>query len=258
MTKIIGIIPARMGSSRFPGKPLHAICGMPMIEHVYRRASQFSDWHELVFSTCDDEIAAFVRSIGAPVIRTASTHERALDRVAETAEKLGYVDDNDIVINVQGDEPMMQSAMIAELVKPILHEQDVNASLLAMPIIDEKQFFDPNILKIVHNLKGDILYTSRASIPHCEKFTADLNVHRIYGLFAFRYHLLKTFTQLKPSPLELNEACDSNRLYDYGYTQRMVSFPYVDSFSVDTPEDLQKVELYMAQDPTYKTYQETV
>ena len=255
MTHIIGVIPARMGSSRFPGKPLAKIHGMPMIEHVYRRAKLYTKWDHLVLSTCDLEIKEFAESVGIPVIMTSNHHDRALDRIAEAIELSDFnATDDDIVVNVQGDEPMMRPSLIEAAINPLLHETDVNGTVVALPIIDEAQFYDPNTLKIVHNLKGDILYTSRAPVPYSKSFSTDLDVHRIYGIFGFKWGFLKKFTSLQPSPLELNEACDSNRLYDYGFTQRVAKHEYFDSFAVDIPDDLKKVEEYIVKDDLFNLY----
>ncbi len=258
MTKIIGIIPARMGASRFPGKPLAKIHGMAMIEHVYRRALMFKCWDLLALSTCDNEIKDFADSLNIPVILTSHVHVRALDRVCEAVKNsLLDVEEDDIVLNVQGDEPMMQPSMISTAIQPMLDDIGVGGTILGLPIIDETQFNDPNILKIVHNLKNDILYTSRSPVPYCKKFNPEIGVHRIYGIFGFRWHYLKKFTSLPESPLEVNEACDSNRLYDNGLTQRIAKHPYIDSFSVDSPEDLKKVEKYILQDDLYQLYMDT-
>jgi len=255
MPKLIGVIPARMGSSRFPGKPLFPICGMPMVEHVYRRAALYKKWDYLVLSTCDEAIRQYAESVNIPVVMTGSHHTRALDRVAETMELCGLeIADEDIVLNVQGDEPMMRPDMFDTTIQPMLEDSNCLGTILALPIIDEAQFHDPNTLKIVHNLKGDILYTSRSPVPYCKKFNKELGVHRIYGIFGFRWHYLKKFTSLSESPLEINEACDSNRLYDYGFTQRIAKYPYIDSFSVDVPEDAAKVEEHIVRDPYYLEY----
>lgn len=255
MSKIIGVIPARMGSSRFPGKPLYPILNIPMIEHVYRRAKMYEDWDYLCLSTCDEIIREYAESIDIEVVMTGAHHQRALDRVAEAVELLNFkVNDDDIILNVQGDEPMMRPDMIDTSIQPLIEDKEVLGSVLALPIIEAEQFNDPNTLKIVHNLRGDILYTSRSPVPFCKKFTPELNVYRIYGIFAFRWHFLQTFTQLAESPLELNEACDSNRLYDYGYTQRIAKYPYINSFAVDVPEDIQRVEHFMKDDNIYHFY----
>ena len=253
--RIFGFIPARMDSSRFPGKPLYPICGMPMIEHVTHRAEIYKKWDGLYLTTCDQEIREFVESINRKVIMTSNTHSRALDRIAEAVTKCGQeINDNDIVLNVQGDEPMLHPDMIDATVKPMLDDPEVMGTILAMHIIDEEQYYDPNVLKIVHNQKGDILYTSRSPVPYCKTFSPELGARRIYGIFGFRWHFLKTFSQLLESPLELAESCDSNRLYDNGYTQRIAPFPYFESFAVDVPEDILKVEKYIKNDLYWKRY----
>jgi len=259
MTKIIGVIPVRMGSSRFPGKPLFRIAGMTMLEHVWHRAKMYHDWDELFLATCDDEIKEFADSKNIPCIMTSNKHERALDRVAEAVEKSDFIiNGNDIVLNVQGDEPMIRPDMITATVRPMLNDAEVNGVVLSMPITDEEQFNDPNTLKIIHNIKGDILYTSRAPIPYCEEWSPNIGAKRIYGIFGFRWNFLQKFTHTPESPLEIVESCDSNRLYDNGLTQRVAFYPYIDSFAVDTPEDAAKVEKYIKNDPYWVKYNNTV
>ena len=245
----------RMGSSRFPGKPLFPIAGMPMLEHVWHRSAMYSDWDELFLATCDEEIKEFADAKNIPCIMTSDKHERALDRVAEAIENMDFkICDEDIVLNVQGDEPMMRPDMITATVQPMLDDVNVNGVVLSMPIVDEAQFNDPNTLKIIHNIKGDILYTSRAPIPYCKEWSLDIGAKRIYGIFGFRWHFLKKFTKIPESPLELVESCDSNRLYDNGLTQRVALYPYVDSFAVDVPKDAEKVEAYLKNDPYWNSY----
>ena len=255
MTKIIGLIPARMAASRFPGKQLFPIFGRPMIEHVFERARQFGRWDVLAICTCDEEIRAFAESKGYPVIMTADTHTRALDRVAEATTKCGIaVSDNDIVLNVQGDEPMMHPAMITATIQPMEEHAHVRGTMLAMDIVDEAQFRNPDTLKIIHDLSGRVLYTSRQPIPHCKQFGPELEAKRIYGIFGFRWEFLKLFTQLPPSPLEIKEACDSNRLYDHGFHQHIAPYPFCPSYSVDSPHDIGIVEAAMAKDPLWGSY----
>ena len=247
--KIYGFIPARMASIRFPGKPLYPICNMPMLKHVIHRTEMFNKWDALFLTTCDQEIQEFGESISIPVVMTSNKHSRALDRVAEAVTKCDQnIGDNDIVLNVQGDEPMLRPDMIVATIKPMLDDSKVMGTILAMHIIEEEQYYDPNILKIVHNKKGDILYTSRSPVPYSKKFSPELGARRIYGIFGFRWYYLKMFSELHESPLELVESCDSNRLYDNGFTQRIAPYPHVESFSVDVPADIQKVEEAMIND----------
>jgi len=255
VARILGFIPVRMASSRFPGKPLYPILGMPMVEHVLRRAQMFKKWDGLFLTTCDEELRELGESLGIPVIMTSNKHTRALDRVAEAVTKCRLnVENDDIVLNVQGDEPMMRPDMIDVTIQPIVGDTVVLGTILAMQIIDEDQYRDPNTLKIIHSKKGDILYTSRSPVPFCEQFTPEIGARRIYGIFGFRWHFLRKFTEMPESPLELLESCDSNRYYDNGFTQRIAPYPFIESFSVDVPEDVDKVEEYMRNDPLWGKY----
>lgn len=253
--KLIGLVPARMASSRFPGKPLYPILGKPMIEHVYRRAHMYQNWDYLALTTCDDEIANFGKEHDWEVVMTSNTHTRCLDRIAEAAPKLvPDINDEDIVVCVQGDEPMLYPDMIDAVSRPLLENKDVNCTVLAMEIIDDAEFRNKDVVKIVHNIKGDVLYTSRAPIPWCEILTPEVGAKRIYGIFAFRWKTLKEFTQLPESPLELVESCDSNRMFDNGMNQRVALYKYAQSFAVDNPDDIKKVEDAMKNDPILKEY----
>lgn len=253
--KIIGIIPARMASSRFPGKPLYPICGRPMIEHVFCRALMFDRWDGLYLATCDGEIAEFGRFKGWPVLMTSDRHTRCLDRVAEAVEKCSQeVGPDDLVVCVQGDEPMLQPDMISTVIGPLMEDPVVPCTVLAMEIVQEEQFRNPDTVKIVHNGKGDVLYTSRSPIPYCETFTSAIGARRIYGIFAFRWHFLKAFSECPESSLEKIESCDSNRIFDTAYRQRIAPYPFRPSFSVDSPEDIVKVEAHMRSDPLWGRY----
>lgn len=226
-----------------------------MIEHVYHRAKLFGGFDDLFLATCDTEIADAGAQMGAPVVMTANTHTRALDRVAEAAGKCGIdLADDDIIVNVQGDEPMMHPDMIEASFQPLLKDEAADCTMLAMEIHDEEQYLDPNALKIVANMDGDVLYTSRSPIPYCKVFAPELGAMRIYGLFAFRWHFLQTFTNMAESPLELAEACDSNRVMDNGYKQKIALYPWCPSYSVDELEDIKRVEKHMEQDPLWGKY----
>jgi 3-deoxy-manno-octulosonate cytidylyltransferase (CMP-KDO synthetase) len=226
-----------------------------MVEHVFRRASLFGRWDGLYLATCDREIAEFGESQGWPVVMTASHHTRALDRVAEAAGKCDQeIAANDVVVCVQGDEPMLSPDMIAAVIRPLEEDGSVPCTVLAMEIIDDEQFRNPDIVKIIHDMKGNVLYTSRSPVPHCKTLTPEVGARRIYGIFAFRSHFLKTFTGLPESPLEKLESCDSNRIMDYGFRQRIAPFPYRAAYSVDSPADVRRVEAHMQSDPFWGSY----
>ena len=253
--KTIGVIPARMAASRFPGKPLYPILGRPMLEHVYLRAKMYGGWDQLVLATCDREIAEFGKSKKIPVIMTGDHHTRALDRVAEAVEKLGQnVDDEDIIVCVQGDEPMLRPDMIEAVTAPLLKDPSVPGTILSLHVADETLWRNPDTVKLVANAAGEVLYTSRAPIPWCKTFSAELMARRIGGIFGFRWKYLKAFTAHPETRLERVEACDSNRILDMPFRQRMAPYPSIVSFSVDSPADIGLVEKHMAADPLWQKY----
>ncbi len=252
--KILGFVPARMAASRFPGKPLHDIAGRPLLEHCYLRARMFERWDGLYITTCDEEIRAFAEDKDYPVIMTADTHIRALDRVAEAVEKCADVAEDDIVVCVQGDEPLLGPDMIEAVIKPFDEDPDVEGTLLSVPIPDEKTFHNPDMVKLVHDLKGDVLFTSRTPIPYAKNFSPDIGAKRVGGIFGFRWHFLKWFTSLSESPLEIAEACDSNRIYDNGRRQRTAPAPARPYLSVDSPEDVARVEAVIRDDDLWGRY----
>jgi len=169
---IFGFIPARMAASRFPGKPLHNILGKPMLEHCFERAKLYQSWSHLAIATCDEKIKHFANLKNYEVIMTSKLHTRALDRVAEAAHICGQaIDEEDIVVCVQGDEPLLGPDIIEMIVEPLLADDSVSGTLLAVPIIDEEIFLNPDTVKLVHNKSGDVLYTSRSPIPYAYSFT---------------------------------------------------------------------------------------
>jgi len=253
--KVFGFVPARMAASRFPGKPLHPILGRPLLEHCFERAKLYGRWDGLFLCTCDEEIRAFSESKNYPVIMTADTHTRALDRVAEAAEKCGVgVAEDDIVVCVQGDEPLLGPDVIEAVVEPFKKDAAVRGTMLAVPIVDEETFLNSDIVKIVHDMSGDVLYTSRAPIPYAKEFSPALGAKRVGGIFGFRWEFLKWFTAQQESPLEQAEACDSNRICDNGHRQRIAPVPYRPYVSVDSPEDIARVEAVMENDALWGKY----
>ena len=254
--KIIGIIPARMAASRFPGKPLKKINGIPMLTHVYLRAKLFMNWDRLFLAGCDKEISHYCIEKKIPYIPTSKKHKRCLDRVFEAAKKISKakikINKNDIIVCVQGDEPMLRPDMIKTVVREIKKNKKAGSIVLGMFINDRKQFYDPNIEKIIHNNNNEVLYTSRAPIPFCKKFTPKIKAKRIYGIFAFRYDFLRKFNSTRESFLEKIESCDSNRICDNYGGQFVASYPYKISFSVDCKKDLEKVQKFMHEDKIYK------
>jgi 3-deoxy-manno-octulosonate cytidylyltransferase (CMP-KDO synthetase) len=252
---VVGVVPARMASSRFPGKPLKPILGRPLVEHCFLRAQLAERWDGLYLATCDEEIRAFAEAKGFPVIMTANTHARALDRVAEAARACGLpLGPADIVVCVQADEPLLAPDMIDAVLRPFAEDPTVEGTMLAVPIVDEETFRNPDIVKIVHDLKGDVLYTSRSPIPYCRTFTPALGAKRVGGIFGFRLRFLEWFAGAPESPLEVAEACDSNRILDNGFRQRIAPVPWRPYVSVDSPADVAKAEAAMRDDPLWGRY----
>jgi len=252
--KIVVGIPVRMGSTRFPGKPLCDILGKPMIEHVYRRCAFSRYVTDLFVAACDSEIEAVVRGFDGRVIMTDPAITRPGLRVAEGAEQLG-LDDDDIVVVVQGDEPLVHPDMIDLAVKPLLDNQDVFVSNLAMGLTEE-EWRDPGEIKVVCDLEMNAMYMSRAPIPsiyHEEKRTM---WWKQVCIMPFRWHFMKRFNhELEPTPLELQESIEMIRALQHGYKVRMVPSPYI-SKSVDTENDRQKVEYFMRTDSVFPQYKD--
>lgn len=248
--KIIGVIPARMGSSRFPGKPLASIGGRPMVEHVYWRVAMCQALDEVYIATCDREIADATGKFGGRAVMTSSTHERASDRVAEVAEKMTA----DIVVMVQGDEPMIVPQMIDLGLGPLMSDPAVVCTNLAVPIRSETEFEDRNCIKVVMATNGDALYFSREPIPTRQRLPfGRLTAYKQVCVISFRRDFLLTYSALPPTPLEQVESIDMLRAMEHGYPVRLVRSDHVTQ-SVDTREDLERVEALMRNDPLVQHY----
>lgn len=248
--KIVGVIPARMGSSRFPGKPLASILGRPMIEHVYHRTALCQSLDSIYVATCDREIAEAAEKFGARAIMTSAAHQRASDRVAEVAQQI----EADILVMVQGDEPMILPEMIELALEPLLHDSTVLCVNLAAPIRSEEEFNDPNTIKVVMARNGDALYFSREPIPTRQRLPfGQVPAYKQVCIIPFRRDFLFLYTALEPTPLEQAESIDMLRALEHGYPIRMVKSDFVTQ-SVDTPEDLARVEALMRNDPLVPRY----
>jgi 3-deoxy-manno-octulosonate cytidylyltransferase (CMP-KDO synthetase) len=253
--KVIGIIPARMASSRFPGKPMAEICGIPMIGHVYYRCRMSRKLDGVYVATCDREIADYIESVGGRAIMTADTHERCTDRIAEAAEKI--ISDSgekpDIIVNIQGDEPMIFPEMIDELIQPMLADELLVTANLMSAIKTPGEHEDPNVVKVVVDTNNDALYFSREPIPSPKKAPGPVNAWKQMGIIAFRRDFLFKFNKLAPTPLEITESVDMLRAVEHGYKVRMVPTAY-ETYGVDTPENLRFVEERMRDDPLVGNY----
>ena len=240
--KILALIPARMGSGRFPGKPMALILGKPMIGHVYERVALSPLLDLVAVATCDREIYDYIESIGGVAVMTGDQHERASDRCAEALLKLEQANNvtYDIVVMVQGDEPMTHPDMIAEALQPLLDDSAVQVVNLLGKIQDTAEFEDRNCIKVVCDLNFNALYFSREPIPTRCKIN-DIPIGKQVCIIPFRRDYLLEYTSLAPTPLEIAESVDMMRILEHGMKVRMAPTKH-NTQAVDTLEDLHKVE----------------
>lgn len=237
------VIPARYASSRLPGKPLLEIAGRPMLQYVHEQALQ-SGAGEVIIATDDQRIVDAANGFGATVCMTSATHESGTERLAEVAENMAW-DDQAIVVNVQGDEPLLPPALIQQVAEGLASHPDAAVATLAYPMRQADEIADPNIVKVVLNNEGYALYFSRAPIP-CRRdasvATDALPALRHIGLYAYRAGFLKHYRQLQPSPLEDVEKLEQLRVLWHGLKIFVAIASEMPGHGVDTEDDLQRVE----------------
>jgi 3-deoxy-manno-octulosonate cytidylyltransferase (CMP-KDO synthetase) len=243
--KILALIPARMGSSRFPGKPMANILGKPMIGHVYDNVKKNNLITEIAVATCDDEIYNYIESIGGRAVMTSDKHERASDRCAEALLTIEQEDSikYDIVVMVQGDEPMIHPNMITEALSPMLDDSEILITNLLGKIQNNEEFEDRNCIKVVCNLNSDALYYSREPIPTRSKIE-NVPMGKQICVIPFRREFLIEYNGLEQTPLEIAESVDMMRVLEHGIKVRMVRTNY-NTHAVDTLDDLKTVERLM-------------
>jgi 3-deoxy-manno-octulosonate cytidylyltransferase (CMP-KDO synthetase) len=253
--KAAAIIPARYGSTRFEGKPLVDILGKPMIQHVYEGVRESKLIDEVIVATDDQRIMEAVQGFGGKGVMTSPDHSTGTDRVAEVAKKLK----SDIIVNVQGDEPLINGSVIDKAIRPLLADADLSTSTLMTRIDEVKDWLSPHIVKVVVDRKGFALYFSRSPIP----FPRDLNVKQILshpfntkgalpkrifkhiGVYVFRRRFLLQFCKMKPTPLEKLEKLEQLRALENGFRIKVIPVDY-QPLSVDTPEDIEKVKGFLS------------
>jgi 3-deoxy-manno-octulosonate cytidylyltransferase (CMP-KDO synthetase) len=260
--RIVALIPARYSSTRLPGKPLADIGGKPMIEHVYRRAAAAPSIAAVVVATDDERIVQAVEAFGGTARLTRPSHPSGSDRLAEVAETLRA----DLIVNVQGDEPLIEPAMIEEALAPLAADPSLLMGTLRRRIDDPSALSDPNVVKVVVDREGYALYFSRAPIPFvrgsasttasgdasavasgpgASPTTGLTAAYKHIGLYVYRRDFLLAFSKLEPTPLERLEALEQLRALEHGIPIITVETRY-DSIGVDTPEDLDRVRRLMA------------
>ena len=238
---VVGIIPARYGSTRLPGKALKLILGKPMVQRVYERAQLARGLGSVCVATDDERIARVVEGFGGRAVMTSPDHPSGTDRLAEATRGL----DADIVVNIQGDQPFLDPVMIDEAVQPLLDDPALPMSTLMHPVHRPEDLQDPSVVKVVVDLAGNALYFSRSLIPYPRQAVAH-TVYEHVGLYVYRREFLQKLAQLPPTPLESIESLEQLRVLEHGFRLRVIETKCRDhafsGFSVDTEQDLARAE----------------
>jgi 3-deoxy-manno-octulosonate cytidylyltransferase (CMP-KDO synthetase) len=251
------VIPARFASQRLPGKPLLPIAGRPMIQRVYEQAMR-SGAVDVVIATDDARIAAAAEGFGGRVCMTSPDHTSGTDRIAEVVQDLGWPDEA-LVVNLQGDEPMMPPALLCQVAEVLQSHPQADMATLSVPLDDSAQLFDTNVVKVVSDRQGHALYFSRATIP----WKRDLfdpsaavsagwldGVYRHLGIYAYRVGFLKGYSRLEPAPIERMESLEQLRVLWHGGRIAVGVASEMPPAGVDTTEDLARVEAALAGAPS--------
>ena len=252
--RILGVIPARMAATRFPNKPMALIEDIPMVGHCYFRSIMCELLDEVYVATCDDEIFDYISNIGGKAIMTSTSHERATERTAEALQKIEELNNcqYDIIVMIQGDEPLIDPNMINEAILPLKDHGGFVSNLMSkLNNYDEAQ--NPNFVKVVTTIEGDALYLSREPIPSSQKYSNSVSYYRQLGLIAFSREALLKFINLQTTPLEIIESVDMNRFLENNIPIKMKVTEY-EADSVDTKEDLERVVEKMKVDKTFLKY----
>jgi len=244
--RVVAIIPARYHSNRYEGKPLGLICGKPMIRHVVERAWSVDLLSRVVVATDDLRIARVVEGFGGEVVMTSPDHVSGTDRLAEAAEKLA-IGENDIVVNIQGDQPLFPPEVVAQVAGPLIEDPTLPMSTLIYRIVRPEEIDDPNHVKTVFDCHANALYFSRSPIPFQRNPEESVKptYYKHLGFYAYRKGFLLTFVALPEGEWERFEKLEQLRALEYGYRIRVVLTEH-DSIEVDRPEDVLRVERILA------------
>jgi len=236
---VLGVLPSRWASSRFPGKPLHLIAGKPLIRHVWERCQECGRLDEVIVATDDERIAEVVRGFGGRVAMTSVAHPTGTDRIAEAVRQ---VPEATHVVNIQGDEPLIDPALVDELAEVISRSDGPDMATAANPLaVDDAAVVDPNVVKVVCGLDGRALYFSRSPLPYFREAVDGMPVLRHKGIYAYTRSFLECFVTWPPSPLERAESLEQLRALENGATIRVL-LTHDTSPGVDTPEQAREIE----------------
>jgi 3-deoxy-manno-octulosonate cytidylyltransferase (CMP-KDO synthetase) len=242
MSKAAGIIPARWGSTRFPGKPLHLVSGKPLLRHVWERCCRAKRLDSVIIATDDMRIANAAFDWGAEVSLTSSHHRSGTDRVAEVAQK---AKEFAYIINIQGDEPLVEASLIDRLVETLRADERIDIVTAAHPFESQKDASSPHQVKVVLDLSGDALYFSRSPIPFSQNRRTGIKILRHQGIYGFRREALLQFVKWRPSPLEQTESLEQLRALENGVTVHVLVTKQ-GSPGIDTPQDAKTLEQKLA------------
>lgn len=235
------VIPARFGSTRFPGKPLTLIKGVALLERVVRQVQKIKASAQILVATDDERIQDLCKKIQVPSVMTDSTLQSGTDRIYQALLRSGLsIQNSDVVINVQGDEPLIPPQWIEKLLQVFAQNSQATMATLAHPLTQE-ELENPNSVKVVTNQNGQALYFSRFPIPHSREKSAQPVSLKHVGIYAYRFSTLKAFCEAKPSPLEMSESLEQLRAMDLGYSIQVIQVEGAIQ-GVDVPEDVKKVE----------------
>ena len=238
--RIVGFIPARAESSRFPGKPLADILGKPMVVRVLERVKSCALLSEVYVATDSTLIYEAVSEHSGKAILTYENHASGSDRIAEAARRL-KLEPQDIIVNVQGDQPLVEPEMIQQVINPLIEDNSIPMSTLIYKIIRDEEINHPNAVKTVFDSDGFAIYFSRATIPFCRNAEETQTYFKHHGIYAFRNDFLQKFNKLPIGRLERSERLEQLRALEYGFKIKVV-ITEMDSVEVDTPEDLERVK----------------
>jgi 3-deoxy-manno-octulosonate cytidylyltransferase (CMP-KDO synthetase) len=248
MKKIIAFIPSRYESTRFPGKPLALIAGKPMIQRVYERTLSSTHIAEAFVATDDQRIFQCVQGFGGKAVMTGPTHPSGTDRIAEAVLRLG-LSDQDLVVNVQGDQPAFDPSCLPDLLRPFREGSDLPMSTLMIRMREREEIENPNNVKVVTDTKGFALYFSRSPIPFYRDPAENQGVQKHLGFYAYPVRFLKVFARLSPGPLESAEKLEPLRALEHGFKIKVEETRF-DSIEVDMPKDIAKVERLVGRQET--------
>jgi 3-deoxy-manno-octulosonate cytidylyltransferase (CMP-KDO synthetase) len=237
--QVVCIIPSRYESTRFPGKPLADLCGKPMIQHVYERVLKAKSVTCAAVATDDERIFRAVQAFGGRAVMTSLRHRSGTDRIAEAVETLELEDDA-IVVNIQGDQPLFEPSQVDEVVGPLMEDPSIPMSTLIYKIVRPEEISHPNAVKVVFDNRLFALYFSRATVPFVRDRDKRADYYKHHGIYAYRRAFLRTFTALPEGILERLEALEQLRALEHGHRIRVVVTPH-DSVEVDTPAELERV-----------------